>query len=108
MTETVNCPACRGEVPVEIENLKGDPIDVDCKECCASLKVAYEVTEIDTDVSVEKAPPVSFECPQCGGDGEIENPDEDGSEEFACEYCPATFEVGWSHWGSVDYTEVLK
>jgi hypothetical protein len=71
--------------------------------------VAYEVTKIDTDVSVEKAPPVSFQCPKCGGDARVEDPDENGSEELGCEYCLASFEVGFSDWGqTVDYTRVLK
>lgn len=109
MTEIVDCPACCMDVPVEIENVEGDSISVDCKTCGASLKVAYKIAEIETDVIVEKAPPASFECPECGGEMEVEDLDERGSDELNCEYCPVSFEVEWSDWGhSVDYIKVLK
>jgi transcription elongation factor Elf1 len=109
MTKTVDCPACSSEITVEIEKLEGDPISVDCETCHASLKVAYKVAEVDTDITVDKAPPVSFQCPHCGADNEVEEPDEIGSDEFGCQVCLADFEVSWSDWGqTVDDTRALK
>lgn len=99
MTESVSCPVCGRDLEVGIDNVEGGTVSVTCSHCGAELKVVYEITEVDTDVSVVKAPTATFHCPKCGADAEVEDPDEDGSEDLICQSCSKEFTVDWSDWG---------
>lgn len=109
--ENFTCPLCSENTSIDDNDLTDNPMIVECDNCGASLKVPYCITGISIDereVKIDEAPPVNFDCPECGNDLEITGiTTEQGAESMECDNCKSTVEVAWSDWGRQTMTTAI-
>ncbi|KYK37286.1 MAG: hypothetical protein AYK19_21820 [Theionarchaea archaeon DG-70-1] len=103
------CPICDCNVETDYIDKESGYSEIKCGECASSFGVEWSDWGKNIDVSVEKAPPVEFECARCGYDMKIEDIEEEGVEyDLWCDRCGASLNVEWSDWGKNIEVEISQ
>ncbi len=109
MEADFECPRCGNSLIIEDDSYSDGTQEFECDSCGAMIEVSYSISiEVD-DVDITNAPPVEFECPECGESKTFDGIDEkSGSEDYECDGCEAILSGEWRDWGEHVHVEVVE